>query len=310
MKIAIIGSGAIGSLFAGYLAHAGNDVTLITRNPAHARLIQEAGLRMEGVRGSRTVAIRATDRSIEAAPAELILLCVKAYDTASALAQHAELLAAGGLVLSLQNGIGHAEEIIAAVGADRTLLGTTTIGANLPTPGRVLHNGDGETVIGRPDGQVTDAVKQIADVFTRAGLETTTSAEIRRRLWAKLAINAAINAPAAILRVRNGAMADAPQAGLIQLAVRETAAVAAKLDIALDAEALIATAIDVARRTGTNRCSMLVDVAGGKRTEIDHINGAIARLGREHDVAAPVNETLTLLVKAIEKTRTERRIAK
>ncbi len=311
MKIAIIGSGAIGTLFGGYLARGGNDVTLVTRNPAHARMIEGAGLRVEGVRGKFDVAARATDQAREAAPAELILICVKAYDTAAALAQHAALFEQGGLVLSLQNGIGHAELIEQLVGPDRLLLGTTTVGANLPTAGRVLHNGDGETVIGRPDGQITAAVKQVADVFTRAGLTTTTANDIHRRLWAKLAINAAINAPAAILHMRNGVMANQPPlANLMQSAVRETAEVAAKLGIHLDVEALGAMAVDVARRTATNRCSMLVDVAGGKPTEIDFINGAIAQIGRKQGVRAPVNETLTLLVKAIEQTRTERRIAK
>lgn len=311
MRIAIIGSGAIGSLFAGYLSHGGNDVTLVVRNPAHASMIRQAGLRMEGVRGNRTVAVGATDQSAEAGPAELIMLCVKAYDTAAALTQHAALLEQGGFMLSLQNGFGHEEEIVRHVGQERVLLGTTTIGANLPSPGRVLHNGDGETVIGRPDGQVNEELKRIADTFTRAGLNTTTSSHIDRRLWAKLAVNAAINAPAAILRVRNGVMANQPPlAALVQLVVRETVAVAGQAGVILDADALCAMAVDVARRTAINRCSMLVDVTAGKRTEIEFINGAIARIGRQHGVPAPVNETLTLLVQAIEQTRTERRITK
>jgi len=303
MNVLIIGAGAIGSLFAGYLAAGGLSVTLVENSPAIPSQINRDGLRIRGVRGEQVVRVPVLRDADQSAPADLIMICVKAYDTAAALQQHAAACRRGGLVLTLQNGIGNVEEIERQVGRERTLAGVTTMGANLAAPGEVIHAGEGETIIGEVNGGWSERARRLAEAFTLAGIRTSVSPNIHNLLWTKLCINAAINPLTALLHVHNGVLVEhEPTQNIMRATVDEVVAVAGELAITLDRELLFTRAIEVARATAHNRSSMLMDVLNGKPTEINYINGAVARIGRERGLTAPVNEMLTNLVLALEST--------
>ncbi|HLN61659.1 MAG TPA: 2-dehydropantoate 2-reductase, partial [Symbiobacteriaceae bacterium] len=201
-----------------------------------------------------------------------------------------------------RTGLGNAEALAGVLGPDRVLAGTTAQGATLLGPGRVAHGGNGPTRIApwTPGGAAALEVERVAALFNRAGLAASTAADARPLLWAKLAVNCAINPLTAILRVTNGQLLERPDARrLMEAAAREAGAVAAACGVRLREEP-VAQAIAVAGATAANRSSMLQDVERGRRTEIDAISGAVARLGAEHGVGAPVNATLAELVRALE----------
>jgi len=307
MKVYVIGSGAIGSLFAGYLAEGGLNVTLVARNRKVVEAVEQNGLKIQGRRGDHTVRLPIVTEVGEDPDADLVLICVKAYDTAGAVEQHAALLKSAKMSISLQNGIGNVEEITARIGKEKVLAGSTTMGAFVISPGVVNHAGEGETTIGEIQGGKSKRAQKAADALTGAGLTTVVSENITRLLWAKLCINVAINPLTALLRVRNGVLADHETTrAIMQTAVGEAVAVAGRMGVPLDLDEMQARAVSVAEKTAKNRSSMLTDILKGKRTEIDFINGAVVRLGRKNQLAAPANELLTNLVGALENTQPQR----
>ena len=307
MRVFVIGSGAISSLYAGYLAKGGIDVTMVARNAEVAERIKKEGLRIEGIRGEHTIQIPVVTDVGDDSQADLVLICVKAYDTAGAVEQHAKLFGENTLAVTVQNGIGNVEEVTQRIGEKNVLAGTTTMGAFVAGPGVVNHAGEGETTIGEVQGGKSERAAQIAERLTAAGLPTKVSENINVLLWTKLCINVAINPMTALLRVRNGVLAEHEETRSIMLAgVDETVALARKLGIELEGETLRARVIEVAQLTAKNKSSMLVDSLKGKRTEIGYINSAVARLGREHGVPTPVNDVLANLVSALEATGAKR----
>ena len=304
MKIAVVGAGAVGSVVAGVLARGGLDVRLIERNAATVARIAEHGLRLAGVRGEFVVRLPICCDAREAGPVDLVVFCVKAYDTEAAVAEHGALLTGGATAMSLQNGIGNVEQLAARFGADRALAGSTTLGANVRGPGAVEFAGEGDTRIGEARGGRTARVEEIAAAWTAAGLPTQAVADIRETLWAKLCVNAAGNPLSALLRVRNRDLAQAaPLRPLAQAIIAEAVAVAAAVGVRLDAAALVERLWQIVEKTADNKTSMLADFAAGRPTEIEAINGAVVRLGRDHGVPTPVNETLAQLIAAATEIR-------
>lgn len=307
MRIAIIGPGAVGCTLGAYLSRAGREVVFLAPDEAEAERLARRGLDVEGVRGSFHVPAAATCDASRVGPVELAIVATKAYDTAQAMWQHAAVVGPATMVATFQNGLGNVEAIGGVVGPARVLGGTTALGANLLGPGRVHHAGEGDTFVGEPSGGISGRAEHVARVLTEAGIPTAAVPDVTVRIWAKLAINAGINALTALLRVRNGVLARHPETlALLESAVRETAAVARARGIPLEAEMLVERAREVARRTADNVSSMLADVLAGRRTEIAEINGAVAVAARETGVPAPVNEALAVLVCATEATRAER----
>jgi len=226
---------------------------------------------------------------------DLVLVLVKSYQTGAVAPVAARSVAAGGLIVTLQNGLGNREALRAAAdatgAAGRVAVGVTSAGATGIGPERVRAGGPGLTVLGL-EPATSERVKGVALLFRLAGLETETAADIDRIIWRKLAVNCAINPLTSIHRVPNGRLLDIPAAREIMVAAaREVAAVAAArgIDVGTDVAAL---AIEVAERTAGNRSSMLQDVARGARTEVDAINGAVVREGRRMGVPTPVNARL------------------
>jgi 2-dehydropantoate 2-reductase len=301
-RIVVLGPGAMGCLFSALLTRGGADVVLLDRNPDRARLINDRGLILEQGGRSETIAVRATADPAAAGPAGLVIVCVKAYDTAAAAGAAAAAAGPGADVLSLQNGVGNVEALVAALGAGRVLGGTTAQGANLVGPGHVRHAGTGETVIGEPGGGDRRA-RRAAAVFEAGGVPARATDDLEALIWSKVAINAAINPLTALLKVRNGALAELPAArALMEAAAAEAAAVAAARGIKLLYPDARARAAEVARATAENISSMHADARAQRRTEIEQINGAVAAEAERLSVPAPVNAALTALVRALEES--------
>ena len=307
MELLIIGAGAMGGLFGALLApHAA--VSLLTTNQEHAAVMGGHGLTLVDLDGAtRRVPVRVlTDPQDYGRRADVVLGCTKTRATAQAAATARDLLAADGLALTLQNGLGNLEQLVAAVGAQRAAAGVTSQAATLLAPGRVRHAGSGPTVLGIPPGR-EEAITAVAGLFTRAGLETRISDDVDSLLWSKLIVNVGINALTALLRVPNGVLAQTPECDLLMArAVAEAVAVARALSIGLDGERQLERVREVCLRTADNRASMLQDILRGRPTEIDAINGAVVARGRAAGVDTPVNLLLTQLVQALEATVADR----
>lgn len=310
MKIAVIGAGAMGCLYGAYLSEAGHEVWLVDIQKDHVDAIRSRGLVMEESDGSggwterRFSKVRATTDPAEPGPVDLALVFVKSTLTGKAVEANRALLGPGTSVLTLQNGLGNVEAIGAVVGMDRVLAGTTAHGATLLGPGRTRHAGSGKTVLGEPDGSLTERLRGIAAAFSAAGLETEGTDNVEGLLWDKLLVNVGINALTALLEVPNGrllAIEDASQ--LLEAAVEEGRRVAEAKGVRLHFPDPAAHAKEVCAATAANRSSMLQDILGGRATEIDRINGAVASEGRALGIATPVNETLVRLVHSKEAIR-------
>jgi 2-dehydropantoate 2-reductase len=299
MDIVVVGAGAMGSLFGALLSSVAS-VSLLDPWEDHVSEINEHGLGLSGESGERTIWLPATSDPSALPSADLAIVFVKSSKTAWAAEVAASILKPDGLVITLQNGLGNSDILEARVGPERTAAGVTSHGATLLGPGRVRHAGKGPTHLGFYQ-ENEDRVRRVADVFSRAGLEVHVSDSVRSLIWGKLITNAGINALTAILRVRNGVLVEVePMRDLMDAAVREAAQVAAAKGIQLPYEDPVSYVRAVATRTGQNLSSMLQDTLRSAPTEIDVINGAIAREGAALGIATPVNSLLRDLVKALE----------
>lgn len=304
MRIAIIGAGAMGSLFGSFLSSAA-EVCLVDPYEEHVRTITEKGLTVEGVDGTaRTCRLSAVTDSGQIQPGfDLAILFTKSYLTESAARTALPLLGGEGRILTLQNGVGNRETIASVVREDRVMAGVTSHGGTLLGPGRIRHGGEGPTHIGG-SGEATEAV---VDVFRAAGIETRLSEDVDSLLWGKLIINVGINALAAVLRVPNGVLGRTPECEPIMAgAVAEATAVAERLGIRLPYENPLSHVRTVCEKTAANRASMLQDILRGARTEVDVINGAVVREGKAVGIPTPVNRFLWETVKALEATSSDR----
>lgn len=307
VHIVVVGSGAMGGLFGARLAAAGHDVLLYDTWQEHVDVIEERGLFVEGPDGTPIrYQVRATSQPPHTLRgAELILVQVKAYDTYNALAPLEPRVNPQTLILSLQNGLGNLEQMQRALpNQHRFLLGTTAHGAAVTAPGRIRHAGPGPTVIGDPqrDRLPRLNLKPVRDAFQDAGFATRISDDIMPAIWLKLAANVSINPLTALTGVRNGQLLDDPELlSLADAAVAELVEVMKGTGLEAPERDFSRFAREVMRDTGAAHSSMLQDIQNGKRTEIDAINGAVARLGRQVRVPTPVNGWLAALVRNRER---------
>ena len=288
MEIVVLGAGSLGSLVGGLCARE-HRVTLVGRDP-HIGAVRDSDLH---VGGAFDFTVHPAARTDPPPTADLALVTVKAFDTEAAARDLADCDL--DAVCSLQNGLGN-EEVLAAH-LDGVLAGTCTYGARLVEPGRVECTGIGEIALGAPDGGDSARAGRVGRALQAAGIETAVADDMPRRRWEKLAINAGINPTTALARVPNGALNNGPLAGIAREAARETARVAREQGVDLGDEAAVAALNGVVEATAANTSSMLQDVAAGRRTEIDAINGAVLdRAGRP----VPMNRALAGLVRAWE----------
>jgi 2-dehydropantoate 2-reductase len=303
-KIALLGVGAMGSLFAGRLAPYA-DISMIGRWPAQLAALQTAGVRLCHANGSDTVhRVLATNDVRAVGQVDVILVLVKSYQTEQAARQAGQLLSPHGVVVTLQNGLGNLDRIAAVVGADRATLGVTAQGAMLMAPGVVRDTGAGPIHVALPVHAaplMATGLQWLVDLLRQADFTVHVVTEADGLLWGKLAVNAGLNPLTALLRVPNGFVAEHETArAVLWRAATETAAVAQAQGIALPYAHAGQYALEVARATAVNHSSMLQDVQRGAPTEIEAICGAVVRAGKAHGVATPVTALLHHLVKMVE----------
>jgi 2-dehydropantoate 2-reductase len=305
MKIAIVGPGAMGCLFAYFLSRSGENVWLLDKNEERAGQIKREGLKIEGLSGDHIVPMqRITTHPEEIGPTDIVVLCVKSYDTEKAIAGAAPLVSKGGTALTLQNGLNNLQKMRAHVGDGQILGGVTSHGATLLGPGHVRHAGAGETTLGPLDEGGMDRARTVCALFEKAGVSAEITRDVKSVIWGKLLINVGINPLTALLKVRNGALLESPDArGAMKSAVEEAYGIAQAEGVTLPYDNPVAKVDAVCRATAANRSSMLQDVLAGRRTEIDSINGAIVEEGARLAVPTPINYALTLLVKALGQKR-------
>ena len=305
MKIAIVGSGAMGSLFGGKLSLAGHDVVLYDVYREHVDAVASGGLFIEdAATGDVTMARpRASAEPREVAQAEALIIFVKSTATEEAASQFADIASRTAVVLTLQNGLGNEEIIRAHFGPERTAAGVTSQGATFLGPGRIRHAGKGPTHMSMSDGR-NELLSPLAAALTSAGFETYVEADVAGLIWSKLVINVGINALTALTSQTNGRLLDFEETkSLMGELVNEAVTVARARGISLTYADPLAAVLDVARKTGSNRSSMLQDFDRKRQSEIAFINGAIVREAAKLGIPAPVNATLTLLIRALEKVR-------
>jgi 2-dehydropantoate 2-reductase len=306
-SVAVLGAGAVGCYFGGMLARAGASVTLVGRQP-HVEAMTRAGLFLDSIHFREHIPVAAAT-SVEAVRhAGIILLCVKTPDTEDAARALAPHLGKDAAVISLQNGVDNVERIRAAAHID-ALAAVVYVAAEMTAPGCVKHTGRGDLILGDVPGTDLDNPARrrlradLAALFTRAGVPCRVSPNIQGDLWIKLVLNCAYNAISALGQARYGAMmSHSPSRDVMRKVVEETRAVAEAAGIALPAVDLVETTWKLAQGMPGASSSTAQDIARGRRTEIDALNGYVARRGAELGIATPVNQTLHALVKLLEES--------
>jgi 2-dehydropantoate 2-reductase len=301
MRICIVGCGAVGSLFAANLATLDDvEVWAYDLSPAHVAAINERGLRLTGA-GEVTARLRATSDASEIPPCELGIVATKAMHADAAITATAHVFA-DGAVASVMNGVGNEETLARHVG--RVIRGTTFPAGKLLEPGVVQWDVKGDTTFApfEPQPARTDEVERLADACTRGGMPSQAVADARPAQWRKVIFNASTNPIGALTGLTHGRVCERPDLrALVSGLVDEGKAIAAAQGITLDAdpEALIdhAARPDVAYN---HKASMLQDIEARRTTEIDYLNGGIARFGAELGVPSPLNDTIAALIRGIE----------
>ncbi|MDD5680445.1 MAG: 2-dehydropantoate 2-reductase [Candidatus Omnitrophica bacterium] len=301
MKIAIVGPGALGLLLATHLARTKNEIWVLDKNADRAKKLSEDGVRIENGNTSSRVKVSAVSDCKDIGTADIIMICVKCYDTEGALKNAKALIGEKTYILSLQNGLGNLQLISEFVDNDKIIGGVTYHGATLVNDVTVRHTGKGETIIGQENGKVLGEIRDIAAILTKAGFSTKITKDINSVIWSKLVINVGINAPSAITRLKNGALVENEYTReIMRRAVSEAVKVAKRKKAKLTYDDPIQKVEAVCRATADNLSSMLQDVIAGELTEIDYINGAIVRQAKSLNIKTPTNEMLVELVKSIE----------
>jgi 2-dehydropantoate 2-reductase len=313
-KIAVVGAGAVGCYFGGMLARAGAPVTLIGRK-THVDAMLRDGLLLERLQGQERIRVAASTEIGATRDAEVIMICVKTVDTettALALQPH---LRPGATVLSFQNGVDNVERMRTAAQLE-AIPAVVYVAAAMAGPGHIRHSGRGDLVIGRlpaavgQDTRATDSslattqrLSGLAETFARAEIPCRISEDIRTELWTKMAINCAFNAISALGRARYGQMAQFPEVlEILKAALVETVAIARAEGVPLQDAAMVKAAEALAGAMTQASSSTAQDIERGRPTEIDSLNGYIARRGAQLGVPTPVNRMLHALVKLLEQS--------
>ena len=300
MKIAIVGTGAMGSVYAALLADAGNEVWAIDRWQEHVDAINANGLRVEGASGDRTVRLPASTNAADAGVCDLVIVATKALDVEAAAESIRPLLGPETVVLPIQNGLGGPDRIAAVVGEEPVIIGVTGgFGASMRGPGHAHHNGWELVRLGERHGPATDRVRAVAQVWEDAGFRVAVFDDVDQLVWEKLLCNSTFSGTCTVLEWTIGEVLADPQAWSIASGcATEVFAVAQAKGIHLDFDDPVAYARAFGETIPGARPSMLLDLLAGRQCEIDVINGAIGPAARSVGLEAPINETISALVRA------------
>jgi 2-dehydropantoate 2-reductase len=297
LKVAVMGAGAVGCYFGGMLARAGHDVVLIAR-PQHVEAVARAGLRMETKSFDERVPVAASVDAAAVRDADLVLFAVKSTDTEAAGAQLAPHLSADALVLCLQNGVDNADRLRTVLPPGQVAAAVVYVATEMAGPGHVKHHGRGELVIEPARGS-----QEAAQALVAAGVPTEVSTNVRGALWGKLIINCAYNAISAIAQRPYGENVKSPGIwDVMHDVVDECLAIAKAEGVVVPGE-MHAVVHQLVQTMPTQMSSTAQDLARGKPSEIDYLNGFIVRRGEALGIPTPCNNVLWALVKLLERPR-------
>ncbi len=302
MKIAVVGAGAMGSVYAGLLADAGNEVWAVDVWKEHIDAINKHGLRVEGASGDRTVRLNATSNFSEVGQCELVIIATKAAQVGEAAKSIEPMLSDNTLILTIQNGLGAAERICQYRKPDNILIGVAGgFGASMKSPGHVHHNGMELIRLGEMKGPVSERLEKIAQIWRDAGFNVKAFDDIQQLVWEKFICNVTFSGPCTVLRKTVGeVMADENAWKVAQACGLEAHAAGVAKGVNFSFDDPKAYIHNFGSKIPGARPSMLLDHLAGRRSEIDAINGMVPVVAREFGVGAPVNEVIVLLVKALE----------
>ena len=299
MKIAIVGAGAMGSLFGGRLSQSGHQVLLYDINREHIETIQTDGLVIEDLASGTQETCRpiATTQAEDLRVAEILIIFVKSAATEAVARQFSEITGVGTIAVTMQNGLGNEAILKKHFGEQRTAAGVTSQGATFIGPGRIRHAGRGPTHLCMSDRN-NEKLEDFVDALNQAGLDTELEENIEDLIWSKLIINVGINAVTALTGLPNGRLLEFPDCkALMADLVAEAVAVAEKRGVHLTYPDPLEMVYTVAEKTGGNRSSMLQDFDRKRQSEINFINGAILREAEALGLEVPANRAVTRLVR-------------
>ena len=302
MKVLIVGAGAVGSYYGAKLAKAKNDVFFIARGES-LKAIKKNGITVQSVDGDFVVTPNCDSDGKSFGVADLVVVCVKAFDTSNTFNLYANNLNQNSVILSLQNGVDNEEKISSRFGEEKVVGGVAFIGVRTLSPGVVLHTAFGHITIGELNDQKTERINAIAALFQDAGIACKVSSNIKRVLYSKMLWNIGYNAICAILEASAKEVAQNQETiKTIRAAMKEWTAVARAAGVSLTDD-MVEKNIEVTLKGGEVIPSMLHDRKMGRRMEIETINGKAVELGERFGVKTPVNQALVSLISFIEEQK-------
>jgi len=300
MKILVMGAGAVGAYFGARMRASGEDVVLCARGE-NLRAMREHGLDITSIRGDLRVDVTATDTPRDFAPYDLILFCVKAYDTDDAAHALSGCLKPGGAILTLQNGVENEAKLAAIFGRDAVMGGNARVGVEMVAPGKIVHLSTGHIDFGELDGRETDRVKKIAEMFQRAGILGQVSADIMTARWDKLIWNGAVNTVATLTRRRVGEILDDREGlELLRTLMAEIIDVARAEGAKISDDRIDAYIAHSQKSLRALKTSTQQDLERGKRLEYEALSGAVVRAARRHGISVPAVETVYALLRLLD----------
>ena len=302
LKFAIMGSGGIGGYFGARLAQAGNDVTFIARG-AHLAAIRQNGLRVLSPLGEAHIqGVRATDDPATIGVQDVVLFCVKLYDTEEAGAAIKPLVGKDTAVLSLQNGVDSVARLAPILGDAHLMGGAAYIAVAIESPGVIRHTGNSHRIVfGQMDGRRSQRAEALLAALGGAGIDAHLVTDIESQLWAKFVLLTAFSAATALARLPLGPLRDdADSRALIESAMGETAAVGRARGVALAPDLVAGHMARLDAVSPTMKPSLLFDLERGGRLEVASLSGAVARMGAELAVETPFHRTAYSILKHYE----------
>jgi 2-dehydropantoate 2-reductase len=299
MRIAVLGSGAMGSLFGGFLSQR-NEVWLVDIDFQKVDKINRDGVTIHEPNGERIFYPKAITATAGLDPMDLIIVFVKAMHSRSALAENKALIGEATYVMTLQNGAGHEETLLEFVPKTNVIIGTTQHNGSIVETGHIHHGGGGKTNIGLLDGDNLK-LQSIARNFTECGLETCVSGDIKRLIWNKLFLNVSASVLTGILQVKLGFLFDDAHGwSLVERLAREAVAVANADNLNFDPEKVLLDIKMSLSNAHDGYTSIYTDLRDGMSTEVDTISGSVVKEAKRRGVAVPCHDFVVELVHAIE----------
>lgn len=304
MKVAVVGGGAMGGVWAAHLAEAVNEVTVLDASPPVVDAINGKGLIVEHGGTTRTIHVLALREPAPAGHMDVVFFFVKANHTASAAQTTRSMVGPATIVVSLQNGWGNADVLARIFSPEQIVVGVTYHSATVRAPGRVAHTGTGETFLGPyVDGAPLDRANRVAALMENGDLPATPTAAVKAEIWKKLILNAATLPTAALTRLSAGEVGQPGELlDLVDALASEAVRVAQALGYHIERQERIERIHTILQGAGKGKASMLQDVEAQRKTEIEVINGAVVRVAAEQGVDVPLNRAMVALVHGLERS--------